>query len=170
MKGVLQSVRKRYWDNRAPEEQRLLRWMGWLMLPLLGYFVLWMPAHQAVSKLQAKTQLMALQAERLHAQADEVEMLRHRPRPAALDAVALKAALEESATRHGLRDAVTAMDLQQPNAVRIAFGAVAFEQWLRWLRALQQEQHVRADSLSISILPQPGMVKVSATLINGGDQ
>jgi type II secretory pathway component PulM len=47
---------------------------------------------------------------------------------------------------------------------------VSFEQWLRWLRALQQEQHIRADSLSVAMLPQPGMVKISATLINGGNQ
>ena len=97
-------------------------------------------------------------------------MLRHRPKPALLDAVALKSAIEDSALRHNLREAISTLDLQQPNAVRISFVSVSFEQWLRWLRALQQEQHIRADSVSVATLSQAGMVKVSATLVNGGSQ
>jgi general secretion pathway protein M len=111
-----------------------------------------------------------MEAERLRNQAGEVEMLRHRPKPALLDAVALKSTIEDSALRYNLREAISTIDLQQPNAVRIAFASVSFEQWLRWLRALQQEQHIRADSVSVASLPQVGMVKISATLINGGTQ
>ena len=82
----------------------------------------------------------------------------------------MKNTVEESATRNGIRTAISTLDLQQPNAVRISFASVSFDQWIRWLRALQQEQHIRADSVSVSMLPLPGMVKVSATLINGGNQ
>ena len=170
MKAIMQEIRKRYWDNRPAQEQKLLKWLAWLLAPLLAIFVLWMPAHQEGRKLQGGIMVLERQAVRLRGQAEEVQMLRHRPKLAVLDAVAMKAAVEESAARQGLREAISTLDLQQPNAVRISIASVAFEQWLRWLRALQQEQHIRADSLSISTLPQPGMVKISATLINGGDQ
>ena len=113
---------------------------------------------------------MHMEAARLRSQSTEVEMLRHRPKPALLDAVAMMSAVEESATRHNLRETIATLDLQQPNAVRISFASVSFEQWLRWLRALQHEQHIRADSVSVAMLPQPGMVKISATLINGASQ
>jgi type II secretory pathway component PulM len=42
--------------------------------------------------------------------------------------------------------------------------------WIKWLRELEQEQHVRADAISISVLPEVGMVKISATLSNGFNQ
>ena len=132
--------------------------------------MLWQPAHNAVQKLRASIPGMYMAADRLRNHASEIEMLRHRPKPALLDAVALKSAIEDSALRHNLRESISTLDLQEPNAVRISFASVSFEQWLRWLRALQQEQHIRADSVSVAMLSQAGMVKVSATLVNGGTQ
>jgi type II secretory pathway component PulM len=136
----------------------------------LAYVALWQPAHNAVKKMQLSVPVMYVEAERVRAQAGEIEMLRHGPKPALLDAVALKSAIEESALRHNLREAISTLDLQQPNAVRISLLTVSFEQWLSWLSTLQQEQHIRADSVSVAMLPQAGMVKISATLINGGSQ
>lgn len=170
MKANWLILKKRYWEPRTEQERKLLKMTGWGLAPILLYLVLWQPAHTAVRKLQDGVPLLYRDAERLRNQADEVEMLRHRPKPALLDAVALKAAVEDSATRNDLREAISTLDLQQPNAVRISFAAVSFAKWLRWLSALQQEQHIRADSVSVSMLSQPGMVKISATLINGGNQ
>jgi len=170
MKANWLSFKKRYWDARTQQERNLLKFAAWGLTPLLLYFVLWQPAHVAVAKLRASVPVLHMQAERLRTQAGEVEMLRHRPKPTALDAAAMKSAIEENASRHNLREAITTLDLQPPNAVRITFASVSFEQWLRWLQALQQEQNIRADALSVVGLPQAGMVKISATLINGSVQ
>lgn len=170
MKAKWLSFRKNNWDLRSPQERKALKYAAWALIPVLIYLVLWQPAHTSVNKLHVTVPAMMVEAERLRAQADEVEVLRHRPKPALLDAVALKSAIEDSALRHNLRETISSLDLQQPNAVRISFASVSFEQWLRWLRALQQEQHIRADSVSVAMLPQAGMVKISATLINGGSQ
>jgi len=170
VKANWQTFKKRNWDSRPERERKALKLVAWLSAPVLLYFVLWQPAHNAVQKLHVSVPLMYMEAERLRIRAGEVEMLRHRPRPALLDAVALKSTIEDSALRYDLREAISTLDLQQPNAVRISFASVSFEQWLRWLRALQQEQHIRADSVSVAMLPQAGMVKISATLINGGTQ
>lgn len=170
MKANWLTFRKRYWDSRSQQERIAFKLAAWAITPVLLYFVLWQPAHTAVKKLHVSVPFMYMEAERLRNHASEVEMLRHRPKPALLDAVALKSAIEDSALRNNLRDAISTLDLQEPNAVRISFASVSFEQWLRWLRALQQEQHIRADSVSVAMLPQTGMVKVSATLINGGTQ
>lgn len=170
MKANWLTFKKRYWDSRPAQEQKVLKLAAWISAPVLVYFVLWLPAHNAVQKLRVSVPVMYMEAERLRNQAGEIEMLRHRPKPALLDAVALKSTIEDSALRHNLREAISTLDLQQPNAVRISLASVSFEQWLRWLRALQQEQHIRADSVSVASLPQAGMVKISATLINGGTQ
>lgn len=170
MNARLLELKKHYWDVRSAQEQKWLKLLAWISAPLLVYLLLWQPAHSNVSKLKAGIPVLSMQAEKLRSQAAEVEMLRHRPKHATLDAAALKSSIEESASRHQLREAISALDLQQPNAVRISLASVSFDAWLRWLNELQQEQHVRADSVSIAMLPLPGMVKINATLINGGNQ
>lgn len=164
------TFKKRHWESRSLQERKIIKLLAWASAPLLVYFVLWQPAHNAVRKLRLTVPVMSMEAERLRIQAGEVELLRHRPKPALLDAVAMKTTIEDSATRHNMRESIATLDLQEPNAVRISFSSVSFEQWLRWLRALQKEQHIRADSVSVVTLPQAGMVKISATLINGGAQ
>lgn len=163
-------LKARYWDVRTQQERNILKYFSWALTPVLIYFILWQPAHNAVQKLRVSVSVAHLEAERLRTHAAEVEMLRHRPKQTLLDAVALKVAVEDLAKRHSLHKAVSTLDLQEPNAVRITFASVSFEEWLRWTQALQQEQHIRADSLSVATLPQAGMVKISATLINGGAQ
>ena len=170
MKARWQAFRKRHWNGRAARERRAIVVGALALSPLLVYFLLWQPAHVASAKLRASVPAMRAQAAHLRTQAVEAETLRHHPRPAVLDADALKKAVEESAMRHQMRDAITSLDAQQPNAVRITLAAVSFEQWLNWLRNLQQEQHIRAESVGIAALPQAGMVKVNATLTNGGTQ
>lgn len=170
MKARWLAFKKRHWDGRVARERRAIALAVLALSPLLAYFLLWQPAHVANTRLRADVPVMRAQAVRLHAQAGEVEMLRHSPHPAVLDANALKLAVEASAVRHQMREAITTLDAQEPRAVRITFSSVSFEQWLHWLRDLQQEQHVRAESAGIAALPQAGMVRVSATLVNGGIQ
>lgn len=170
MKAGWLAFKKLHWESRPVRERMVLKLAAWALTPVLIYAVLWQPAHDAVKKLHASVPAMHVQAERLRQQADEVELLRHRPKPALMDAVAMKTSVEDSASRHNLREAIATLDLQEPNAVRISFASVSFDLWLRWLRALQKEQHIRADSVSVAALPQAGMVKISATLVNGGSQ
>jgi len=170
MKSYWLAIKKKYWESRSHQEQKVLKIAAWVITPVLVYFVLWQPAHTDVQKLHASIPVLSVDAERLRNQAIEVERLRHSPKPAVLDAVALKSTVEDSALRYNLNEAISALNLQEPNAVRISFASVSFEQWMRWLRALQQEQHIRADSVSVAILPQTGMVKISATLVNGRAQ
>lgn len=170
MKARWLAFKKRHWDGRAARERRAIALGALILSPLLAYFLLWQPAHVANTKLRANVPAMRAQAAHLRTQAAEAETLRHHPHLAVLDANMLKTAIEESAERHQMRNAITNLDAQQPNAVRITLATVPFEQWLNWLRSLQQEQHIRAESVGIAALPQPGMVKISATLTNGGTQ
>lgn len=170
MKARWQDIKKRHWDGRAARERRAIAVGALALVPLLAYALLWQPAHSATAKLHTSVPEMRVQAAHLRTQAAEAETLRHHPRPAVLDANALRTAVEESAVRHQMRDALTSLDAQPPNAVRITLAAVSFEQWLNWLRSLQQEQHIRAESVGVVALPQSGMVKINATLTNGGAQ
>jgi len=170
MKAKWMEFKKKYWDARSLRERNVLRVIAGAAAPFVVYFLLWQPAHTSVQKLRNSIPLLAKEVEGMKFQADEVERLRHRPKPALMDAASLKSAIEDSAARNNLGEAISSLTLQDPNAVRITLVSVSFEQWLSWLRSLQQEQQIRAESASVAMLSQPGMVKISATLVNGGSQ
>jgi type II secretory pathway component PulM len=138
-----------------------------LLLPIVYYFLLWQPAHRAVAKLHNTLPTLQAQAIKMQEQALEVDALRHRPEIASLDAAALKSSIADSASRHQLSTFVSSLEMQEPAGVRITCEAVSFALWINWLHVLEQEQHIRAAAISISPLPQPGQVKISATLTNG---
>jgi general secretion pathway protein M len=170
MKARWQAFRKRHWEGRTAQERRVITTGSLILTPIIAYFLLWQPAHVADGKLLASVPAMRTQAAHLRSQAIEAESVRHLPHPAVLDANALKAAIEESAVRHQLRNAISSMDALPPNVVRMTFDSVSFELWIKWLRSLQQEQHIRVASTGIAPLPQTGMVKINATLTNGGSE
>jgi general secretion pathway protein M len=170
MKTRWQELRAKHWSNRPAQERVLLAWAAVLLTPIIYYYLLWEPAHQGVAKLRIAVPILRAQQIKLNEQAAEVESLNHRPQLTALDATALKISIESSLLRHQLRTAINSMEVQEPNGIRIASDAIPYIAFITWLRELQQEQHIRVDSLSISALPQVGMVKISATLINGGNQ
>lgn len=170
MKTRWQELRSKHWSNRSAQERRIITFASALLFPLIFYYLLWQPAHQAVAKLHRTLPALQAQAIKLQDQASEAEALRHRPELAALDAQALKSSILESASRHQLNAVISTLETQEPNAARITCDAVSFAVWVNWLHELEQEQHIRANAISVSALPQPGMVKVSATLSNGNIQ
>jgi type II secretory pathway component PulM len=167
MKTRLKELRATHWSNRPAQERRIIAIVSLLLLPVIYYYLLWQPAHFAVAKLHITLPTLQAQATKLQDQATEIEMLRHRPALVALDAVALKSSITESATRHQLSTFITGIEVQEPNEVRITCDAISFSVWVTWLRQFEQEQHIRTDAISISALPQAGMVKISASLSNG---
>jgi type II secretory pathway component PulM len=167
MKARLMALRLQHWDTRTLRERRGISIGALFVLPLVAYFLLWQPAHDAVGKLHRTLPQLRMQTEQMRRAAGQVEELRHRPQLAVMDALAVKTAIEESATKHQLREALTTVAAQEPNGARITLTAVSFEKWLSWLRELQTSQHLRADSVAITQLAEPGMVAVRATLTNG---
>lgn len=170
MKTLWQSLLARHWSVRAAQERRAVLIAAALVLPILFYVLLWHPAYVAVDKLQRSVPNLRAQAARLHEQAIKAEALRHRPQPATLEAGNLKTTIEESAQRQLLRDSINSLTVRDDNSVRITLDSVSFAQWLKWLHELQREQHIRAESVAVAALPQPGFVAISATLTNGAGQ
>lgn len=166
MKSVLAKLRVQYWDTRAPSERRFIVIGACFVLPILCYLLLWQPSHDAVSKLYKQMPQLRIGLAQMRQSAAQVEEMRHRPKVAVMDAMAVKSAIEESASRHQLLEALTSVTPQEPNGARITLTAVAFEKWLVWLRELQTAQHLRIDTVAITRLSEPGMVSVRASLTN----
>jgi len=47
MKAHLKTLRLQYWDSRPMNERRAIGIGALFLLPLLAYFLLWQPAHDA---------------------------------------------------------------------------------------------------------------------------
>lgn len=167
MKRRWQAFLAGHWRNRSAHERSILLLLSLFMCPVLFFFLLWQPAHRAVNRLHDTLPAMQVQSAKLQAQAQEIAKLRHLPPLAALDASALHSAIEASALRHRLDSSICRLEAHGTGAVRITCDAISFAAWLAWLRELQQEQHIRTDSISVSALAQPGMVKITASLTNG---
>lgn len=170
MNARLKAVREQYWTTRPAHERRLLLAVGAVVLPFLAYALLWRPAHQEVAKLQLLLPAQRIQAASMQQWAKEIDELRHRPAIAVLAPNALRAGVEESAVRHQVRAAINSIEVQEPNGVRVVIDAMSFARWLDWLRSLQQEQHIRVESLAITSLQETGMVSIRATMVSGPSQ
>ena len=167
MKTRWKDLRSKHWNGRSAQEKKLIILASMILIPVIFYLILWQPAHNAVTKLRNTIPILQAQSLKMNNQASEVDSLRHRPVLAALDSVSLKSSIIDSATRNQVYAAITSIDAIKSNSVRITCDEISFSSLISWLHDLEIEQHIRPDSISISALPQSGMVKISATLTNG---
>lgn len=166
MKNLIARLKANHWDTLSATEQKTVTRGAWLLLPLLMYGVLWQPAHEALPKLQAALPQLRAQADQMQSLAGQAQSLRQQAQLAVLDSDALKSAVEKSAQAAGLQLLVVP---GEQNSVRISADNIAFAQWLQWQHALETTQHIRVSSAMLVASPEPGMVKVQATLTNGAD-
>ncbi len=164
---ALTTLKQKYWTARNPREQRMLSIAAAVVIPIFGYLLLWEPAQLATDKLNQQLPQLRAQAAQLQADSLEVKRLKNQDQPTALNAQTLKNTLESTAKQQQLDKLITSITPKGQNSVSLVINAIAFEQWIRWLRFLQQSQHVRTESASIIALPQPGMVKINAVLTSG---
>lgn len=164
MKSRWQTWQAKYWQTRPRQERQIMLFAAAILLPPLFYFALWQPSHHAVTQLNQRMPKLNLQAVKLAEQAVEIEKLRHRAPLANLSVAEWSANIEASATRQQLRAALKSV-VPEGHLVRISSDAIEFAKLQSWLRELQQEQHIRVESIEIKALAQTGMVQLNATLV-----
>jgi general secretion pathway protein M len=166
MKKLIARLKASHWDTLSATEQKTVTRGAWVLAPLLAYGLLWQPAHDALPKLQTALPQLRAQAAQMQTLAGQAQALRQQAQLAVLDSDALRSAVERSAQAAGLPLLVVP---GEQNSVRISAERVAFAQWLQWQHALEQTQHIRVSAAMLAASPEPGMVRVQATLTNGAD-
>jgi general secretion pathway protein M len=166
MKGLIAGLKSKHWDTLSSSEQKTVTRGAWVLLPLLGWGLLWQPAHEALPRLQTTLPQLRTQADQMQALAGQAQSLRQQAQLAVLDSDTLKLAVEKAAKDAGLPLLVVP---GEQNSVRISADSVPFAQWLQWQHMLENTQHIRVSSAMLVASPDPGMVKVQATLTNGAD-
>ncbi len=153
---------RRLWQSRPPRERVVAAVLAVLVGAAL-YVWLVQSADRARTQLRASVTKLRADAVRVEQQAAELARLRALP-PAAASQTDLRTLIRTQAGAAGLEGALARIDAQDGDQVQIAFGAVAFSDWLSWIAGLQS-QRVRLDACRIEALSTPGMVSVTATLV-----
>ena len=153
---------KELWQQRAPQERRLIMLVAAVVAVLL-YLWLIVAADSARTRLGASVSALAAQAHRLDRDADELQRLRTQPQTPAAQGD-LRKLVEAQAGAAGISRALQKIDGIDANQVKAIFGAVPFADWLVFVAGLEA-QHVRLDAGRIEALATPGLVSVTATLV-----
>src|SRR5512139_1944922 len=119
MKTRWLELKKTAWDKRSAQERRVLGIASVVITPVVVFFLLWQPAHDAVARLNKSLPMLRMQATLVKRQAAEVGALRQRSQPAMLNPAAMKLAIENSAVSFQLRNSIESLDGVEPNGVRI---------------------------------------------------
>ena len=166
MKARIAQLKTRHWDTLSATEQKTILRGAWVLLPLLMYGLLWQPAHDALPKLKTALPQLRAQADQMQSLAGQAQSLRQQAQLAVLDSDALKPAVEKAVKDANLPLLVVP---GEQNSVRISAESIAFASWLQWQHALETTQHIRVSTAMLVAAPEPGMVKLQATLTNGAD-
>lgn len=153
---------RRIWESRAPRERKVIAIMAAVLAAAL-YVWLVQAGGQAHTQLRASVASLRVQAARLELQATELEQLRVTP-ALPVSQANLLALVQAQTSASGLSHALVKIDAPDADQVVVVFDAVAFEDWLNWVAALQSRQ-ASLDTCRVQALPAPGMVSVTATLL-----
>lgn len=160
------TVRKA-WQSRAPRERAVIAVLA-ALLGLALYAWLLQSATRARAQLRTSVATLQAQAAGVEQQAAEFERLRAAPAISA-SKTDLRTLVQAQAGAAGLARALGRIDAQNADQVVVAFGAVAFADWLGWIAGLQA-QHIRVEACRIEALATPGLVSVTATLARAKPQ
>ncbi|MHB1677367.1 MAG: type II secretion system protein M [Sulfuriferula sp.] len=152
-----------FWQARNDREKKVLIVCGIILLAAFLYAYVWRPGEQARMRLREILPQLRAKVARMHEQANEIRMLR-KSAPTQDAKGSLKSEIEASALRHKLHDRISLLNIDNAGKAHLSLDAVSFEAWIRWLDALQRENHLRLEASHIQTLTDPGMVKVNATL------
>lgn len=153
---------RKAWQSRAPRDRVIITVLT-LILGAALYAWLVQSGGKAQQRLQANVTALRAQAVALDQQAFELERLRATPvTPAARTDLGEQVQLQAAAS--GLGHALLKVVAVDANTVVVAFGPIAFSDWVSWVASLNS-QHVRLSACRVEALPAPGMVSVTVTLL-----
>lgn len=152
----------RAWGSRSPHERVIIALLA-ALLGVLLYVWLLHSAGQARAGLSTNITALRAQAQRLEHQALEYGSLRAAPAVTS-SSTDLRTIVETGVHTAGLESSLVRLDAVDADQAVAVFGAIAFEEWLKWIADLRS-QHIRLDACRIEALSTPGLVSVTATLV-----
>jgi general secretion pathway protein M len=150
------------WNALGTRERRALGILAGFLGAVLFTVLVLIPVKGGLAAARVRHAAVQSQLPRVQAQAALVERLRRSPRVAPVTDAA--AAVEQAATRHGLREQMKRIDPEGTRAVRVQIEAAPFAAVMAWLVDLQQQGGLRAETASFERHSSPGIVNARIVL------
>lgn len=154
------------WQVRSFRERLLLGGgLGFLLLATL-YAYVWQPMQQQRARLHASLPALRAQAQTMHAQMAEVKALRAQA-PAAGNSD-LRSTLAQSAQAQGVT--LGGIVMQDASHAEVHLPPCAYLKVTAWLMQLQEQYHIRPQTVQLKATAEPGMVTGQVVMLAAGAQ
>jgi general secretion pathway protein M len=152
-----------FWAERVPRERAILLAGGAALLAVIVFLLLIEPAYTGIGRLQRSLPQQRAGAAELEALLSEVKTMRARPQVASVSAADVRAAVETSLTRAGIK--ATRIVPLSDGDMQLTFSDVPFASWAPWLAGIERELGARATSVTVNARDKtPGNVDVELAL------
>lgn len=154
---------KQWWQKMPVKDRSVYLALSMAVTLLLIYVFIWEPSQRARARLEFAIQQQKTQLAKMEQQIDKLNVLKNAIQLSHSNEQGLRKAIEASANAYRIHDKISDMQTNSAGQVRVTLPVVDFDHWIRWIAALQNEQHVRILMCQIDRLDDG--VKVEATLI-----
>jgi len=152
-----------FWAERIPRERAMLLLGGAAVLAALLFWLLIEPAYTGIGRLERSLPQQRNGAAELEALLSEVKALRSRPQVASVSSGDMRAAVDASLTRAGIK-AARVVPLSDGD-LQLTFSDVPYSSWAPWLAGIERELGARATSVTITARDKtPGNVDAELAL------
>jgi len=151
------------WIGLNASERRLLAMGGALLVIVLLFVMLWLPLEKDLARLRVSVPQDRTQLEHMRALADAVRPMRAKLRTRSAGATPLSA-VDAMLTAQNLRSAVTHLEADGGNGVRLTLEGVPFNTLVSLLTELQDTQQLVVDSATLDAQTKPGLVNANLRL------
>lgn len=154
---------KLFWAERVPRERAILLAGGAALLAVIVFLLLIEPAYTGIGRLERSLPVQRQGAAELDALLSEVKTMRARPQVASVSASDVRAAVDASLTRAGIK-AARIVPLSDGD-LQMTFTDVPYASWAPWLAGIERELGARATSVTVNGRDKtPGNVDVELAL------
>ena len=153
---------RNFWSERAPRERVWLAAGLLVVVAALVYLVLIEPAWQGTRKLERSLPATRAQSAELGALLAQARELRDRPQSAQVSGGDIRAALEASLKRVGLKP--TRLAVGAEGDLQLAFAKVDYAAWSRWLAEAEREFGLRVLAVNATAVQPAGAADIELTL------
>ena len=150
-----------FWDGLAARERGLIVFGLAVLLPIGLYLYIWQPVTEERARLTTRVQQLRVELTQLRADAEEIKRLQSQI--PVRGGNSLEVVARQSAALFGLPDMERSLSARGNDRLEVNLESVAFDAWLRWLGELGL-QGVSLATCKVEALPEPGMVRIKATL------
>ena len=151
-----------FWFTRSHRERAVLLAACVILAFVLVYVFVWRPLIQSSERLRQALPYQQRELAVIRELANEIPTLRKITPPTRPSNTVT--AIEASAVRYQIREAVSQLERLEDNRVKLRFNNVRVSNLIAWLEALQREDRLRIAELQLAALTQAGMARAEVSL------